>query len=452
MSQVKKLKIPKGLEQNVRMQSLYIVYQVLYKQGYSNLLIKDANVKEIDRNLLAEIVYGTLSEYNYLDYQLQPFVKKVKKLDLWVRVLLLTALFQLTRLDRVPTHAIVNESVEIAKKVGNPGIAKFVNGVLREVCRQGVRDLSEITDDVRRLSIQTSMPKWLIEKLIDSYSLEEIENLGDSLKEPSHVSARINDKSLNQSVILKELEAEGYQVKASEVSPVGVVGKKGFLAGSNLFKEGKLTIQDESSMLVAPALDVKEDSLVLDACAAPGGKTTHIASYLDSGKVIALDIHKHKLKLIQDNARRLGVSEKVETKLLDARKAQSEFEPESFDRILVDAPCSGLGLMRRKPELRFGKTLQDIKNLSEIQQNILNEVAPLLKKGGKLVYSTCTIVPDENKEVINSFLKEHQEFEIIEVPGLELIPKAKYQKMCVLLPHMYHTDGFFISCLQKKGG
>ena len=448
-----KFRLPTKLKENVRAQSLNIVYQVLVKQGYSNLLIKQSPVKEIDRNLLAEIVYGTISEYYTLDYELQPFIKN-KKLDDWVHLLLLTSLFQMTRLDRVPAHAVINESVEIAKQIGNVGIGKFVNGVLRNIQRQGVRTVADITDERERLHIEASLPLWIIDKLTAAYGAQEVAKLAKSLKEPSKVSARIVELGADREVMLKQLQAENYEVVASQVSPYGIVGQKGFLAGSKLFNEGKLTIQDESSMLVGPAMALAPHHKVLDACAAPGGKTTHMASYLNKeagGEIVALDIHEHKLKLIQDNAKRMQQQELIQTKLLDARKAQSELQLESFDRILVDAPCSGFGLMRRKPEIKYTKTAQDIQKLATIQMEILNEVAPLLKVGGKLIYSTCTIMPDENKQVVTQFLEDHPEFEKVQVPGLEHLTKANDDGMCVLLPHMYHTDGFFICCLQKKG-
>lgn len=449
----KKFIVPKSLDNNVRIQSVKIIYQVRYQQGYSNLLIQNSKVKDIDRNLLAEIVYGTLSDYDGLMYQLSPFIKG-KKVDDWVEILLLTAIFQMTQLDKIPTRAVIYESVEIAKKVGNKGIANFVNGVLRNISRKGVRKVDDIKDINRKLQIKSSMPQWLINDLIESYGQSEVEKMIESLKQPSHVSSRITDLSISNEKMIEQLKDEGFDVRQSEVSPCGIVGEKGFLAGSQKFLEGKLTIQDESSMLVAPALDIKPDHLVLDACSAPGGKTTHIASYLDAnqgGKVIALDIHQHKLDLVEQNVRRMNLENVVETKQLDARDAYKEFDNQSFDRILVDAPCSGLGIIRRKPEIKFNKTKKDIENLNKIQLEILESLVPLLKPGGKIIYSTCTIVPEENYLLIEKFLKNHPEFGKIKVNGLERLEKANYKDTCVLLPHMYHTDGFFISCLQKRG-
>lgn len=442
-----KFHVPKKLEHNVRMQAVNIIYQVFHNQAYSNMMIQKAPVAIVDRTLLAEIVYGTISQHDYLSYQLQPFLKR--QIDDWVEIILLTAIFQMTQLDRVPDHAILNESVEIAKAVGNPGVAKFVNGVLRQIQRQGVRTYDEVQDATERLSLQMSMPRWLVEQLLEAYGVDVVQNLADDLLVPSYVSARVV-APYKRSNIIGDLQEEGYEVEPSNVSPVGIVGKKGYLAGSQAFKEGKITIQDESSQLVAPALAVEPDSHVLDACAAPGGKSAHIASYLErekNGKLIALDIHQHKLKLIKENVERLHVADVVEAKQLDARHVNEMFAPQTFDRILVDAPCSGIGLIRRKPDIKYAKTAQDIARLPEIQLAILNSVAEALKVGGYLVYSTCTILPAENEHVVEAFLAEHPEFELDVVPNMPDI--ANKNGMCVLLPHYAHTDGFFIARLRK---
>lgn len=207
-------------------------------------------------------------------------------------------------------------------------------------------------------------------------------------------------------------------------------------------------------MLVAPALNVKPSHYVLDACAAPGGKTMHIAtSFLDKeegGKIVALDIHEHKINLIKDNAKRLKVKEVVEAKHLDARQVLNEFKPETFDRILIDAPCSGLGLMRRRPEIRYNKTKQDILSLQKLQLEILNEASKTLKLGGELIYSTCTITQEENQEVVRQFLEKNKEFSRakVELPESEL--QVSKDGSLTIYPHQYGTDGFFICRLKKQ--
>jgi 16S rRNA (cytosine967-C5)-methyltransferase len=250
---------------------------------------------------------------------------------------------------------------------------------------------------------------------------------------------------------IEALEEDGIEARISELSPYGIVADRGFLAGSELFQNGWLTIQDESSMLVAQAMQIEPGQRVLDACAAPGGKTTHIAALLnDEGSVTALDIHDHKLKLVRENAERLRVSDTVVTKKMDAREATENFPSESFDRILVDAPCSGLGLMRRKPDIKYQKQPQDFVQLPNIQLEILKNCAPTLKSGGILVYSTCTTAKEENQQVVNEFLNENSNFEKIDLNLEAKLEPAIHDQMLVLYPEMFMTDGFFICAMRKK--
>lgn len=444
------------LTSSARLAALEALERVEKGGAYSNLLInevvKRGQLNEKDRRLLTEILYGTIARQLLLDYYLSPFLKKPEKVDLWVRLLLRLSVFQMVYLDKVPDHGIINEAVEIAKFRGNPGAAKFVNGVLRSVQRQGIPSLEAITDPVERLSIEISMPRWLTEKLLAQLGEKETRKLGLSLLEPSHVSARVDTRFISREAAIASLAEEGIEAVASVVSPYGIVAQKGFLAGSRLFKEGKLTVQDESSMLVAPVLQVAPEHEVLDACAAPGGKTTHIATFLDKeagGSVTALDIHRQKVKLIEENAQRLHVEDVVFPEQLDARTVSEHFRPEYFDRILVDAPCSGLGLMRRKPDIKYQKRPADFERLPVIQREILDSVAPTLKPGGLLVYSTCTITPEENQQVVASFLADHPEFQLEPLAVNEVVQEAVVGDLLTIYPQRFMTDGFFISCLKK---
>lgn len=446
------------LIRNPRFQSLLLLERVAKRQAYSNLLLNDAIKKTQmdpkDARLFTEIVYGTISRQLTLDYYLTPFLKNARKLDEWVRLLLELSLYQMLYLDRVPTYGIINDAVEIAKNYGNPGIGKFVNGVLRNVDRQGVPDINDIWDKNERLSIELSLPLWLTEKLIQDHGYDQTRKIGLSLFEKSRVSARVTqpDKHSREE-LLNQLLNEGIEALPSTISPVGIVAEKGALAKSTVFQNGWLTIQDESSMLVAPTLLIQPSDKVLDACAAPGGKTTHIAQYLDAnqgGEVIALDIHQHKLKLIEENAQRLGLTDCVVPTLLDAREVQNQFPDESFDCILVDAPCSGLGLMRRKPDIKYTKKATDFQNLQRIQLEILRSVATKVKIWGIITYSTCTFVPEENEQVIQQFLDEYPNFEVITPAGMDRLSESLIPQGLRLLPSDYGTDGFFISCLKRK--
>ncbi|EOL49147.1 ribosomal RNA small subunit methyltransferase B [Enterococcus phoeniculicola] len=451
-------KIPAKIKKSVRFVALDTLERVNKGGAYSNLLLNDmmskAKLSEKDGRLYTELVYGTISRRLLLEFYLQPFIAKAKKVDDWVVTLLCLSLYQLEFLDKVPAHAVLNEAVEIGKARGNVGIGKFVNGVLRSIQREGLPKITSIKDPMTRLSVEISMPLWLTKKLVEQLGVEETLKLGLSLFEVSHVSARVDTRMVEREEVIATLEEEeGIFARESVVSPYGVVAEKGYLANSRLFQYGLMTIQDESSMLVAPAMQIQKHHKVLDACAAPGGKTTHIATFLDptfGGEVTALDIHDHKVKLIEENARRLRVEEAIHAQKMDARAIHEQFEPESFDRILVDAPCSGLGLMRRKPDIKYHKKLEDFLQLQKIQLEILESAAPTLKHSGIMTYSTCTITKEENQEVIETFLAAHPEFEKVEVTVNPQIQDAVSDDQLTLYPHQYMTDGFFICCLRKK--
>lgn len=449
-------KIPARVKRSVRYVALQTIERVDKGGAYSNLLLNEminkSDLGEKDSRLFTELVYGTISRKLLLEYYLSPYITNPKKVDNWVKNLLSLSVYQLVFLDKIPDHAVINEAVEIGKHRGNSGIGKFVNGVLRAFQREGVPSLAEISDPIERLSVEISIPVWLTNKLVAQLGIDETRKLGLSLFEKSHVSGRVDTRAISVFEALEELQEAGIEASASQVSPYGVVADKGFLAGHYLFDEGKLTIQDESSMLVAPALQIEKNHVVLDACAAPGGKTVHIASFLDAaqgGRVKALDIHDHKIKLIRQNAERLHVKEVVDTEKLDARKVGTEFPAEYFDRILVDAPCSGLGLMRRKPDIKYNKAPEDFEELPKIQLEILESVSHTLKQWGIMVYSTCTIAQEENQEVVATFLKKHPEFKKIDVKVNEVVQSAIHEQMLTLYPHQLGTDGFFICCMQK---
>lgn len=448
-------KIPKHLLHSVRYTALEAIERINHGGAYSNLLlnelIKKNQVADKDTGLLTELVYGSVSRKRLLAFYLTPFTAQAKHIDNWVQSLLELSVYQLIFLDRVPAHAILNEAVEIAKAKGNPGIGKFVNGVLRSLQRKGVPPLTDIHDPIERLAVEISLPTFLTEKFVQEIGIEETRKLGLSLLEPSHVSARIDVQRISRESAIEQLKQEGIEARLSKISPYGIIADKGFLAGSKLYKAGLLTIQDESSMLVAQIIGVAPGEQILDACSAPGGKTTHMAALLKgNGKITALDIHEHKLKLVRENAERLHVADVVKTKAMDARTVAEHFAAESFDRILIDAPCSGLGLMRRKPDIKYQKRPEDFHQLPKIQRAILESCAPTLKKGGVLVYSTCTITSEENQEVIAAFLQEHPEFEKIELTVNSIVQPAIHDQQLVLYPEMLMTDGFFICAMRKN--
>ncbi|WP_042348975.1 16S rRNA (cytosine(967)-C(5))-methyltransferase RsmB [Bacillus massiliigorillae] len=446
----------KTKSKNVRELALELILSVEKNQSYSNLalnsVMKKNNLSPADGGLLTEITYGTIQRKLTLDYFLEPFLNNKNKIDDWVIILLRLSLYQMHYLDKVPDHAVIFEAVEIAKRRGHKGISSMVNGVLRSIQRKGVPSLDLIKDEEERVAIETSHPLWLVKRWASQYGLDKTREMCAFNLLPPQQTARINAMKTNRDEVIKQLEQEGYAVEASKVVPDAIICLRGNLAHSKAFEDGLLTIQDESSMLVSYALDAHNDDKVLDCCAAPGGKTTSIAEKLTNGNVVALDLHEHKVKLINQQATRLGLTN-ITTVALDARKATDTFQQDYFDKILVDAPCSGLGVMRRKPDVKYTKSEGDIHRLAIIQMDILNTAASLLKPGGTLVYSTCTVDKDENEKVVQHFLQQHADF--VEDNDMKnrlpesVRPFVSGNKL-QLFPQDVESDGFYIACFRKR--
>lgn len=424
--------------------ALVVLEDVFINQAYSNIALnkhlKGSQLSATDKGLVTELVYGTVARKLTLEWYLSHFIEDRDKLDNWLYVLLLMSIYQLQYLDKVPDHAVVNEAVELAK-LRKKGSEKLVNAVLRRILREGLPDIASIKRKNKRDSIAYSLPVWLVSKLKEEYGEERAQAIFESLLKRNKASIRVIDLSRKEEI--KTL----LSASDSILSNTGLVKEQGHFAGHHLFAEGAITIQDESSQLVTPTLHLQGEEQVLDACAAPGGKTVHIASYLTTGQVTALDLYDHKLNLIQENAERLGVADRVRTEKLDARKVHDFFGQNCFDRILVDAPCSGIGLLRRKPDIKYNKETADFMSLQEIQLEILGSVCQTLRKGGIITYSTCTIVSEENFQVVQTFLERHPEFEQVK---LEHECKDILKDGCILItPELYGSDGFFISQFRK---
>lgn len=444
---------------NVRQVALDVLLKIEKQQAYSHLLlnetIKNTNLAKKDVPLLTELVYGTIQNKKKLDYYLSHFSNKpLTKLEKWVLVLLRLTLYQMVFLDRIPDRAAVHEAVQIAKRKGHQGIANMVNGILRSIQRKGLPNPKLIEDVVERIAVETSHPNWLIKRWMDQYGKEQTIKMGlANLSHPLH-TARVNTVKTTVDHVLQLLDEEGVQARRSDSIEESIVITDGAIAKTTAYKNGYLTIQDEGSMLVAYALDPKEGERILDACAAPGGKTTHLSEKINhNGEIIALDIHEHKVGLIKKQQERLGISN-IEAKAIDARKATHHFGKESFDRILVDAPCSGLGVIQRKPDIKWTKSLDDIERLAVIQREILESVWPLLKKNGLLVYSTCTVDKVENEQLITQFVQDHADASF-DTELKERLPKpfqaiASENGWIQLFPGLMETDGFFISAVRKQ--
>lgn len=450
----------KAAPASAREVALDVLVRVEQEGAYSNLLLNSTLQKSAlsreDTGLATELVYGTISRMNTLDQVLGGFVAKgIAKLQPWVRNLLRLSLYQVMYLDRIPPHAAVNEAVNIAKKRGHQGISGMVNGVLRSVLRAGeLPVLPEGLSVAERISLQHSHPLWLVQRWIAEYGAETAEAMCSADNEAPSISVRVNTTMISRERLIEKMKAEGVEAEPSKVSPYGMVIKGGGNpAFTSWYRDGYLSVQDESSMLVAEMVAPEPGMKVLDCCAAPGGKSAHMGELMkDEGSIQANDLHPHKAALIADQAERLGL-ECIVTSSGDAMELAAQFAPASFDRILLDAPCSGLGVIRRKPDLKWRKQPEDIDSIASLQQELLQSVSGLLKPGGVLVYSTCTTEKAENGEVVASFLKSNPEFRpaTFESPvwdrlkGTALAAGEGIQ----LLPHQFGSDGFYIARLER---
>ncbi|CAG7603857.1 Ribosomal RNA small subunit methyltransferase B [Paenibacillus solanacearum] len=443
---------------SAREAALDVLVRIEQDRAYSNLLLNQTLQKhkldKQDAGLATELVYGTVQRLNTIDYFLEPFVNKgVGKLEPWVRSLLRLSLYQLLYLDRIPDHAVVNEAVGIAKRRGHQGISGMVNGVLRSVIR-GKAELvlpADLPAD-RRIALAHSHPEWMVRRWIAQFGEAAAERICAANNTPPRVSIRANLLKLGAVALAERLRDGGLEAEPSAVSPAGVIVRGGGnMALTPEYAAGLYSVQDESSMLVAEWVDPQPGERVLDCCAAPGGKTAHLAEKMgESGEIIACDMYEHKEKLIRDQAQRLGLKS-IRTITTDARQLSDRFAAGSFDRILLDAPCSGLGVIRRKPDMKWEKRESELADICKIQRELLEAVHPLLKPGGVLVYSTCTIEAAENEEMVRGFLAAHPEFEPELPPGdAGPLTDRSREGAVQIMPYDFGSDGFFIARLRKR--
>ncbi len=445
--------------------ALEVLRRVEEEGAYSGLalsgMLSGTSLSRQDAALATELVYGTIQRLNTIDHALSGRVKGwPQKIAPWVRCLLRLSYYQLRWLDRVPPHAAVDEAVRIAKKRGHAGIAGLVNGVLRSLLREGVApSLPADLTAAERIALTHSHPVWLVERWISAYGEETAAAICEAGNSPPHASARVNRLRSERGALLAEMAEAGFAAQASPLSEDGIIAvRAGSLAETDWYRAGKLTVQDESSMLVAAAANPAPGMTVLDCCAAPGGKSTHLAEIMrNQGKVVANDVHAHKQKLIDGQKNRLGLTI-IETMTSDALELSRNLPERSMDVVLLDAPCSGLGVIRRKPEIKWNKSPQDIEGLAALQCRLLREAARMVKPGGTLVYSTCTIAPEENEETVLRFLREHPAFapdpdwpepvlRPLREKGIVAEPFAGWTQ---ILPHHFGSDGFFIARMRRR--
>ena len=432
-----------------------ILLNIKINSAYSNNALAEAFRKhEIsiqDKALITEIVYGTLTHYQLLQYWLEPYFQgRVKE---WVRILLAMSIYQHAYLQNVPSHAIVNEAVKIAKNRGGEFNAKVVNSVLRKMLDVELRSVNEIQDHFTQLSVKYSHPEWLVRLWIAQFGEERTVAMMTANNERAPLVLRTNLVKTERKSLIGKLADSGVKSEAGKLSSSAVLVKKGNPLITKAFTDGLFYVQDEASQLPALALSPSVGARVLDTCAAPGGKTFHLAELVGTdGVIYAHDIYDHKIVRMRENAERLGINN-VEMAVCSALDLHEKYAPASFDFILVDAPCSGLGILRRHPEAKLTKQPADLDEITQIQKGILASVTPLLAPGGRLVYSTCTVNRKENHRQIENFLKLHPEFELDSefanrMPA-ELADNFE-NGMLQLFPQDFNTDGFFIAALVKK--
>lgn len=447
---------------SAREMALQVLTAVEEEDAFANLalnrIIERYRPGKLDRAFATELAYGALRRLNTLDWVLGQFVQKpLASLAPSVRGILRLGGYQLLFMDRVPPSAACNEAAEMAKRHGHTGVVRFVNGVLRNVARNknAIEFPELVRNPVEHIALRYSHPAWLVERWLAEYGAEETIALCRADNEPAPNMVRTNTLKSSREELAGRLREDGLLVRETAFAPEGLVLEGFFSIGSLAsHREGLFQVQDESSMLAGRALLPAPGARVLDACAAPGGKTTHLAQLMENrGEIVAVDIHPHKLSLIEENCSRLGVTV-VKGMAGDARSL-----PESLhgwaDFVLIDAPCTGLGVLRRRPDARWRKDPGQIPAIVALQAEILAGAARIVRPGGVLVYSTCSIAREENAGQVEKFLAAREDFTAADLgPFLPAALDAEgtfSRGTLQLLPHRHGTDGFFIARMLKKG-
>lgn len=415
---------------NARETAMKVIYDVEFDGAYSNMALKDAlrsDMSRQDKSLVTNIVYGVLDRKITLDYIIGKFSKvKPKKISKHILIILRMGIYQIMFMDKIPISAAVNESVRLARRYGHSASAGFVNGLLRNVSRS---EIEYPTDKTEYLSVKYSFPVWLCKRWICDYGYEFTEEMLCSFNKEKKLNIRPNTLKVTAEELASMLKDNGIDC----VEYKGMIISDGFdISSDTLYNGGYYTVQDFAAMQAAIVLAPNENDTVIDMCAAPGGKTTHLAELMkNKGKIYACDVHEHKIELIRKNAERLGI-DIIDAKISDGSKTDKSMI-NTADKVLCDVPCSGLGIIGRKPEIKWNR--DENSTLPKIQRQILNNAAKYVKTGGEIVYSTCTLLREENECVTGEFLKTNDTFEKV------------YEK--TYYPHIDNSDGFYI-CKMKR--
>ena len=445
---------------NARDGALVVLREVELQDAYVNLALNRVlgrtALSPQDRALLTELSYGVLQRLNTLDWILSLYLERpLEQLTPWIRNILRLGAYQLCYLQRVPSAAAVDEAVKQAHRYGHQGVAGLVNAVLRKVSEKGENlpwPAARRSPD-EYLSLYYSYPLWMVQRWLAQLGFKETEALCAAGNKPAPLTVRTNILRFTRPELRQKLEQEGVVTTELQYAPQGLQLKLGGrLEEMESFRRGFFQVQGEASMLVAPLLNPRPGEMVLDLCSAPGGKTVHLAMLMENkGTVIAADLHPHRLKLVEGAARRQGV-EIIHPEKLDGR-AMPDNKQGLFHRVLLDVPCSGLGVLRRKGDLKWRRQPEDIPALAILQDQLLRSAFSALRPGGVLLYSACTFEAEETVDVINRFLKEEPAASMSLLAPLlpdALRNEEKEEGMLQLWPHRHSMDGFFMARIRKK--
>ncbi len=442
---------------SIREQILDILMNSEKDESYIQLALKKAlkEIDPIDKNFVTEVVYGTIKHRIKLDYIIDTFSKTpVRKMKPLVRSNLRMAVYQIFYMDKVPDSAAINEAVKIMHNRKIKQLAGFVNANLRNIAsnKSAISFPDPQKKPIEYLSVMYSIPIWIIQLWLKEYDFIDTEKICAALNKKAQVTIRINTLLTTKEKIIRELSDQGIIVQEGQLLEESLYLKNtSDISKISSYNKGMWIVQDESAMLVAHILNPKKGEIVLDMCSAPGGKTTHIAQLMkNEGKLIAFDIHPHKIDLIKQNARRMHL-DIIEPRIEDATQYNPSFH-EQFDKVLLDAPCLGLGIMKRKPDIRYSKKEEDLVAMTHLQKQMITNAYKYLKPGGILVYSTCSMTKEENQNIALFAEKEFgMQFQDITPFLPEKLKEYVENKGYIQIhPYMADTDGFFIASLKKR--
>ena len=424
---------------NARKLAINVLYKVEFGEGYSNVTLdKELNksdLEPVDKAFASELVYGVLTWKITLDEIIKMYSSiKIKKISPWILNILRTGIYQIVFLDKVPESAAVNESVKLAKQYGHEASSKFVNAILRKIEKNEMEKLLAyiapkpiLEDEI--ISIVTSHPLWMVDELLKEYDKKFVTELLNANNITPEITLRSNRLETTRDELYKLLLLKKIDCKKGNLEDSIKVRKM------SDFKGKLFTVQDEAAQLACLKLVPEAGEVVLDACSAPGGKTTYLAEIMENkGKIEAWDIHPHRVRLVEEAAKKLDI-DIIHATVHDATIVMPNYK-EKFDKILLDVPCSGLGVIRKKPDIKWTRQPEDFEELMSVQEKILDTCSEYLKSGGRMVYSTCTVLKRENEEQIEKFLLTHSDFMLVE--------------QTKLFPNVNETDGFYIAVLEKK--